>query len=66
VGVDLVARQHGARRRAPARVADAGRVVADDQHDDVTPILELAQLAKDDGVAEVDVGRRGVEAELHA
>ena len=29
-------------------------------------VLELAQLAQDDGVAEVDVGRRRVEAELDA
>ena len=29
-------------------------------------VLELAQLLQDDRVAEVDVGRRRVEAELHA
>ena len=29
-------------------------------------VLELAQLLQDDGVAEVDVGRRRVEAELDA
>ena len=29
-------------------------------------VLELAQLVEDDGVAEVDVGRRGVDAELDA
>ena len=28
-------------------------------------VLELAQLLKDHGVAEVDVGRRGIDAELH-
>ena len=28
-------------------------------------VLELAQLAQDDRVAEVDVGRGGVDAELH-
>jgi hypothetical protein len=32
----------------------------------VTRVLELAQLAEHDGVAEVDVGRRGVDAELDA
>ena len=29
-------------------------------------LLELAQLAQDDGVAQMDVRRRGVDAELHA
>ena len=29
-------------------------------------VLELAQLLQDDGVAEVDVGRRRVQPELHA
>ena len=29
-------------------------------------VLELAQLLQDDRVAEVDVRRRGIEAELHA
>ena len=29
-------------------------------------VLELAQLAQHDRVAEVDVGRRGVDPELHA
>jgi hypothetical protein len=32
----------------------------------VAEVLELAQLAQDDRVAEVDVGRRRVEAELGA
>ena len=29
-------------------------------------VLELAELLQDDGVAEVDVGRRGVQTQLHA
>ena len=56
----------GARLAAARRVADARRVVADDEHRDVPGVLELAQLVEDDGVAEVDVGRRGVDAELDA
>ena len=66
VGVDLLARELRARRRAPARIADARGVVADDEDDDVPAVLELAQLAQDDRVAEVDVRRRRVEAELDA
>ena len=58
--------EHRAQRRAPGRVAHARRVVADDQHDPVAGVLELAQLAQHDRVAEVDVRRRRVDAELHA
>ena len=65
VGVDLLAGQHRPRRRAAARVAHARRVVADDQHDGVARVLELAQLLEHDGVAEVDVGGGRVEPELH-
>ena len=56
--------EHGPRRGAAAGVADARGVVADDQHDAVARVLELAQLLQHDGVAEVDVGRGRVEAEL--
>ena len=38
-------RQHGPRGRAPARVAHARGVVADDEDDGVAGVLELAQLA---------------------
>ena len=66
VRVDLLGREHGPRRRAPGRIAHARRVVADDQHDGVPEVLELAQLLQHDGVAEVQVGRRRVQAELDA
>ncbi len=58
--------EHRAQRRAPRRVADARGVVADDQHHAVAGVLELAQLAQHDRVAEVDVGRGRVDPELHA
>ena len=64
VGVDLLARQRRPRVGAAARVADARCVVADDQHDAVTEVLELAQLLEHDGVAEVDVGRGRIDTEL--
>ena len=66
VGLDLLDAQHRAQLRAAARVADARGEVADDQHDEVAGVLEVAQLAQHDGVAEVDVGRRRVDAELDA
>ena len=66
VGVDDGAVEARARLAAARRVADTRRVVADDEHRDVAGVLELAQLVEDDGVAEVDVRRRGVDAELDA
>ena len=66
VGVDLLAGQHRPCRRAATGVPDARRVVADDQHDGVARVLELAQLLEHHGVAEMDVGGRRVEAELDA
>ncbi len=64
VGLDLLGRGHRPLRRAAAGVADPGGEVADDQHDLVARLLELAQLLQDDRVAEVDVGRGRVDPEL--
>ena len=58
--------EHRPRGRAPARVTHPRGVVADDQHDDVAEILELAELLEHDREAEVDVGRGRVDPELHA
>ena len=52
-------------RGAPARVSDQGREVTDDEHGLVPEVLELSELRERDGVAEVDVRRRRVHAELH-
>src|SRR5581483_7408695 len=46
------------------RIADLRRPVADDEHDLVAPASELAQLAKPDRVADVQVRTRRVEALL--
>jgi hypothetical protein len=45
--------------------ADAGRVVADDEHRDVAFVLKLAQLAQGHGPSERDVARGGINAQLH-
>ena len=50
----------------PLGIADARGVVADDQHDLVAGVLELAQLAEHDAVAEVQIGAGGIDAELDA
>ena len=62
--VDLRRREHRPGRRAPRRITDPRRVVADDQHDGVPEVLELAQLLQDHRVAEVEVLRGGVQTEL--
>ena len=64
VRVDLLAGEHRPGGRAAARVADAGRVVADDEHDGVAEILELAQLLEHHGVTQMEVAGGRIEAEL--
>src|SRR5207237_8355438 len=56
---------HGrARGGAPGGIADHPREVSDEKDDRVAEVLEVLQLADQDGVAQVDVRRRGVENRL--
>ena len=68
VGVlqDLLARKRRAGRVLAAGVADHAGEVADQEHDVVAEVLEVAQLVDQHGVAEVQVGRGRVEAGLDA
>ena len=63
--LDLFARELRARGVAPGRVADERRAVADDERHLMPQILELAQLAQGHRVAQMDIGGRRVDAELH-
>ena len=62
--LDLLAGQLRAGRLLPGGVADRPREVADHEDDPVTRVLEVAHLAEDHRVAEVDVGRGRVEADF--
>ena len=64
VGAGLVARQRRPRLALARRVADGRREVADDEDGAVAGVLELAQLAQHDRVAEVEVRPARVAAEL--
>ena len=66
VGVDLLAGQRLAGDVAAGGVADEGGEVADEKDDSVAELLKMAQLAHEDGVAQVQVGRGGVKAGLDA
>ena len=66
VRLDLLEREHRAGAVLVAGVADERREAADEQDRLVAELLELAQLAHGDGVAERQVGRRGVDAEVDA
>ena len=66
VGLDLLARQRRTRGVAAGGIADHGRAVADQEDDGVAEILEVLHLAQQHGVAEMQIGRGGVEAGLHA
>jgi hypothetical protein len=66
VGGDLLGRQRLARDVAAGGVADERGRVADEEDDRVAELLEVAQLADEHGVAEVQIGRGGIEAGLDA
>ena len=64
VGLDLLLRKLRTRGVLARGVADQRGAVADDKGDVVAQVLELAHLAQRHGVAQVQVGAGGVDAEL--
>ncbi len=66
VGLDLLDRQRRAGGVAPGRIADARGEIADEKNDRVAQILQLPELVEHHGVADMNVGRGGVEAEFDA
>ena len=62
----LFAREARAQLVLARRVADHRGEVADEEDDRVPELLELPHLRHQDGVAEVEVGARRIEAGLHA
>jgi hypothetical protein len=66
VGFDLLAGQRRARGVAARRVANHRGEVADQENHLVPQVLQLAQLVQHHGVAQVQVGRGRVEAQLDA
>ena len=64
VGEDLLVRELRSRNGTPARVADHGREIPDDEDCFVTEILKLSQLPQDHGVTEMQVGARWIDAKL--
>jgi hypothetical protein len=64
VDFDFVRRELGAGLLATAGVAHERRHVADDQNRLMPKVLELAELAEDDRVTQVDVRRAGVDPQL--
>ena len=66
VRVNLLARERLARHVAPRWVADQRREIANQKNHRVPELLKMPQLAHQHGVAQVQVGRRGVKARLHA
>ena len=64
--VDLLARERRAGGRAARGIADQAGDVADQEDHRVAQVLEVLQLADQHGVAEVQVGRGGIESGLDA
>ena len=66
VALDLLRRERRPRLRLARGIADQAGKIADDQHGFVAQVLELPQLLQHDGVADVEIGGRGVEPQLDA
>jgi hypothetical protein len=64
VGGDLVASELRARRFLAGRVADHAGEIADQEDDAMPELLEVVHLADHHRVAQVEVGRRRIEADL--
>ena len=64
VMLDLLGSQLRARRVATRWIADESCAIADDECDLMTEVLELAQLAQRNGMADMDIGCRRVNAKL--
>ena len=65
-GCDLLARHRRTRDVAAGRIADQAGHIADQEDDGVAQVLKMLHLAQQDRVAQVQVGRGGVEAGLDA
>ena len=66
VGVHFFARERRASFGAARGIADHGGKIADEKDRGVAEVLKMFEFAKDDGVAEMDVGRGGVHTEIDA
>ncbi len=66
VALQLLRRQRLACCIAATRIADHPGEIADQKDDLVTQLLELAHLVEQHGVAEVQIGRGGIETGFHA
>ena len=65
VRVDLLVGEHRPLGGPTRRVADPGRVVADDEHPDVAGVLERPHALERDRVTDVHLGGGDVDPELH-
>ena len=66
VGVDLLACQRRACFGNSGRIADHCRKIADQEDGGVAHVLKVFEFAEDDGVAEVQIGSGGIDAEIDA
>jgi hypothetical protein len=64
--VYLLARQRRARLRLPGGIADHRRKIADQENCSMAQVLKLFEFPQHHGVAQMDIRRRGVHAQIHA
>src|SRR6185437_2416785 len=66
VGANLLTSERRARFGLSSRIAHHGREIAHKKNRGMPLVLKVFQLAKHHGMAEVQVGRGGIDAEFHA
>ena len=66
VGAHLLGRERRTRFGLAGGIADHGREIADQKNRGVALVLKVLELAQHDGVAQVQVRRGGIDAELDA
>src|SRR5437868_1850009 len=64
--IDLIAVKRLARRRAAGGITDDAGEIADEKNHGVAQVLKMFELSDQDSVAEVQVGRGGIEASFYA
>ena len=65
VAVDIGAGHGRARNIATCRIADHAGAIADQKNNRVAQVLKVFHLAQQHGVAQVQIGRRRIEAGFH-
>ncbi len=65
VPVQLLARHRWTSNIAPCRIADQPRHIANQKNNRVPQVLKMLHFPQQNGMSQMQIGRRGIEARLH-